>query len=101
MKGPVEHLCSWNISGDDCSVRGGNQQQCEMLSYVLSLRTGFRKSIRSIWMSADQILWEIGKAFDGLCAKTGRSRDLQRGMKTPPAVWSLGWITNEKSALIR
>src|SRR5262249_10564066 len=62
-----------NISGDDCSMRGDDQQQSGMFSYVsLEERVPQDHPLRAIRKSVDEVLRSMAKDFDGLYAKTGR-----------------------------
>jgi transposase len=69
----VKSLLQQNISGDDCSMRGDDQQQSGMFSYVsLEERIPQDHPLRPIRKAVDEILRSMNREFDGLYAKTGR-----------------------------
>jgi len=73
LKNTVRPLPLQNISGDDCFMRGDDQQQSGMFSYVsLEERVPQDHPLRTIRKSVDEVLRSMAKDFDGLYAKTGR-----------------------------
>src|SRR5262249_9064416 len=65
-------LFSGNISGDDCSMRGDDQQQSGMFSYVsLEERIPRDHPLRPIRQAVDEIFRAMNQEFDWLCCKRG------------------------------